>query len=894
MRTQRNLLYTLVAGDFFESIDRYPYDDTAFASTIRNLLPPNWHAAREGVWFHCVAPNHDVPEQGWKLHLSATNDNAIDILTVVVPIFVDKNVSFKCAADKRLLALMTGKNWNRGGSGKFITVYPSSTNQFLELAEHLYAATREFTGPYILSDNRYLDSKVLFYRFGTMSHQGAIDVRGQALSLLRAPNGSMTPDIRSPFFQVPEFEVDPVAEHFGLPHSDTDAEEPQTLKHGRYKIDRVLGFSNSGGVYVGTDRSSGKEVLIKEARPRTNKVNSSEDAISLLRKEHRLLTKLSATGISPMPLDLFQDWEHLFLVEEYCEGINLSALSPRSSLLLKTQWSDDDAADYFAHYCRLFQQISSAIEIIHQHGIVFCDLSPNNVLVLADDVVKIVDYEAACELGVDSFANMSTPGFSPRKAMAEGPLFTDDYYALGAMMLSYLFPVTAFLQLEPEATARLVESVCYDARIPNAVQRAILSLLSHSREARPAPAVVRSVLEAGDPSKELRQDGVLPLRDLLAKAKHYITSHATPERTDRLFPPDYRLFSTNPLSLAYGACGTLCALKSGESVIPPELILWILEMRIDKFLYPPGLGVGLSGIAWCLLELGQTNRAKEVLEMASSHPGLTSSTDLFYGLAGYGMTNLRFFFATRDEKYLQRAIEVAHILRKLAHTDDDKAFWPDIEGKTHLGLMHGASGISIFLLYLFLITKDPSHLQLGQAALDFDVSHGIDTPTGGLTWPYRTDYATIVLPYWAYGSAGVGAALLRYQAFLGVEKYSDSLVRAREDATRKFTVSTGKMMGLAGILGFHLDCAQLLDLDDARQAALTALDGIRLYTITRPEGIAFPGDMQNKISCDYGYGMAGVVMAIERITSDIPSEFMLDEFFARNRQLQTITQLGTR
>ena len=61
---------------------------------------------------------------------------------------------------------MTSKNSGRGASGKFMAIYPSNEEHFTAIIQALDQATAGIAGPYILSDRRYRDNKVLFYRYG--------------------------------------------------------------------------------------------------------------------------------------------------------------------------------------------------------------------------------------------------------------------------------------------------------------------------------------------------------------------------------------------------------------------------------------------------------------------------------------------------------------------------------------------------------------------------------------------------------------------------------------------------------------------------------------------------------------------------------------------------------
>ena len=65
-----------------------------------------------------------------------------------------------------MLTAINGKRWPRGGSGKFITAYPRSVEDFRQVIADLHAALSGYAGPSVLTDRRYRDSRVLHYRYG--------------------------------------------------------------------------------------------------------------------------------------------------------------------------------------------------------------------------------------------------------------------------------------------------------------------------------------------------------------------------------------------------------------------------------------------------------------------------------------------------------------------------------------------------------------------------------------------------------------------------------------------------------------------------------------------------------------------------------------------------------
>jgi len=846
-------------------------------------MPSGWTDSRSGLWFNC-SPKTPIAPQGWKIHISGTTHTAIEVLEKVLPIFWETGVHFKCAADRRLLSLINSKTWPRGGSGKFITVYPGP-DALTTTIDALYIATRGMAGPFILSDRRYKDSRVIFYRYGGFVLTERLLPNGATEPVILNKEGEPVRDQRNPYFSIPAGVEDP----FFTPEDVQNPEEAATLKRGRYKITKALSFSNSGGVYLATDRESGREVVIKEARPLVSWTSESNDAVASLKKEHRILSILQDAGVAPVPYDLFFDWEHAFLAQEFVRGESLWDFGARESILLRIHPTDADVQQFYSRLSGIAIALCNAVSEIHRRGIVLTDLSPHNVIVLDGQAdVRIIDYEGSCELGIDVPTTMGTPGFVPPSRDPRRPEATmeDDYYALAATILSCIARVHEFVEAHPGRCHDVVKTVCDAAKIPEVVSVALIRGLSAHREDRSTPIEIARAMAGERPSQGVPPTlssgkySVASLTSMTDEMTRFIINSADPERSDRLVPCDYRIYHTNSVGIAYGAAGVLWALSRLGKAAPDGWVDWLHRKQLEYKELPSGFGVGLAGIAWVLWDLGFKDLARKSLREARSRPLVGTTHNLFHGIAGWGLVNLRFYLETHEHEYLDDAVRGAEILMSSASEDSGGLpFWQR-DGVTELGLFYGGCGPALFFLYLGLVRKNVSYIEFGRRALDFELAHGVQTADDGLTWAYTTSNNSIISPYWDRGSAGIGAVTLRYIHLAGYDGYKEKLQRIVTGALGRFTYSPAKIFGLTGIAGFLLDVHAFTGDDRHREDILAALDGIMLYRVTTKDGLIFPGSDQKKLSCDYATGSAGIALLLHRIINGGHQEFLLDEYFA--------------
>lgn len=478
-----DLLYTIAHPEFYEDLSRY-HALPEFASRVREILPPDCVLERRSYWLHARMPGRPVPAQGFKIHVSAVQECAMDLLALVAHECAQRRLNFKFIADRRLLTLQGSKSFSRSSSGKFMTLYPHNEQEFRELIDHLYQQTSDssFMGPFVLSDRRYKHSRVLFYRYGGLRPLMHLNVDGTKRSLLVAPDGSTMPDERRPYFKLPRWVDDP----FGGTRELEGQAEP--VLSDRFRVKHMIAASNRGGVYEALDEMTGKAVILKEARPQVQRLSvngTAIDAITLLRREFHTLQTLAHLGHTPEPVLLFEQWEHTFLAVKKIDGTILSRFVVRpGNHLLPHIRRPGTVARHIPKLATIAAQLVSMMEQIHNEGIILGDVSPANIVISRDDMrVSVIDVESAVAVDdqpeLRTFAKRwFTPGYGrPGRRAAESIGFEDDYYALGMVLYSLLIGGMRFFELNPDARWTILEDLAR-LGVPVPLCEAIVALLT--------------------------------------------------------------------------------------------------------------------------------------------------------------------------------------------------------------------------------------------------------------------------------------------------------------------------------------------------------------------------------------------------------------------------------
>jgi class III lanthionine synthetase len=885
LRDARHLnkfIYTFSDELFYEPLEAHYEPSQEYIALVTGLLrdfPSHWMITRDGFWFHVhpgnlsesgkvgqAAKQFALPVQGWKVHVSATTWNGASILRRSARVALMNDVPFKFALDRNVLSMMSSKMWPRGGSGKFITMSPSDLSCFKSLLEHLYAELHSDEGPYILSDKRYKDCRVLYYRFGGIERTTRMDITGEKTLVLISPDGEAVPDVRAPYFTPPAWVADPFPTQESEPHEIT-------LNAGKYLVKKAFAFSNSGGVYLAEDRDTGREVVIKEARAHTLMDDRGNDAIKLLKREQEILELLRDTGVAPKPLNSFHEWENFFLVQEYLDGVDIRELMLTRSPLMRVRPSLGDASQFYEIFRKIFRSFTQALNLLHERGIVFGDLSANNLIIdRSTYAVKLIDFEGAFRPGMDEPTYLYTPGFKSASSIRKNASdFADDLYSLAATMLYMMFPIGALSSLRGDLFDTVLRIILGDIGWSQTEVFNIISGLSKNEitcaracDLLDKPARILPPSYADD----IDTDSCDRISQELGR---FILANMRAGKKGSLFPADPFIHQTNSLSLGFGACGVLYALKKSGFEIPKYAYDW-LEQELDNVKpedLPPGILTGASGIAWSIWELGFEDRATEFMKMANQSALLKRHHSYLYGMAGAGMANLHLYVRTKRPEYLAMASDLAESLLETAQESDRGIYW-ESDKLIHLGYGYGQSGVALFFLRLFQLSGKEKLLSEGRRALEFDLSHGVKDENGVLSFP-RVPSDPTLEPYLEEGSAGIAKVAIRYGIW-------DQMEMILLDVHRKYAGFAGLLYGLGSFIDILTDAFLFSNNVKFLEMAKRPLSGIRdIYLIKQSHGSATPGDGLFRISCDYATGVAGVLRTLHRFTHLDEADFVLDE-----------------
>lgn len=830
-----------------------------------SAVPADWTSTTRDVWTTWTRPDLQLPAAGWKVHVSACPERLDAVLDTVAEVCFEQHVAFKHLSCLLFYNAMHAKHANRAQAGKFIAAYPSTADASRKLMNRLAKALDGEEGPYILTDRRYRDSKNVFYRYGAYHRIERALPDGTMQSLVPDAAGRLVEDVRGVSFHLPAGIVDPFVE---------PAEKPTPLNGGKSSIEgftfeTALQHSSSGGAYRAVEDATGRTVFIKEARAHTGFGHSHTSSMDRLRREWQTLQALNTLvpGLAPEAIAYFPAWEHEFMVTEFVEGTQLGSWTVANNPWIRTASVAEDFLDYGRRQEEILSQVEQAFELLHAAGYAFVDVSPSNVLVDAEDRVRLIDFEAACRLGGE-FEPIGTPGYTPPADRAGVDPLVHDSYGRSGLALLTLTPFHHVAERHPAALDLLRRDLEARGHLSETVWEQVLA------EFRPEPAA-KAEGRAGTASGSdtvSQLDRLRSLRDGVASA---LTAMADVERPGWVYPTIAEGFLSNTLCVSYGTTGVVHALRKSGLEVPETVVSRLCRDAMDQAdRLAPGLFVGLAGIAWVLADSGRLEEAGHLLDLAVKHPVLAESATFATGCAGVALASAALYGHTGDQRHLERAGSLVDGLPA------DDALTPFLGADDAVGLFHGRAGIALTLRQLAVVTGDDALTRRGLRLLHAELDRASESEPTLLAFPVsRTDRRR--MPYIFAGTAGILHVATRYIDAVEDERLAEATPRMLNQLDARFTVFSGLCQGMSGLAFVLAEHARLTGDDASRARAIDVADGLVKYSIPHETGIRFLGDQNQRFSAELWGGSAGILLSLSQILEPRPDPFFTLDALAR-------------
>lgn len=754
----------------------------------------------------------------WELQITSVVKQMEELLVVVLPILKEYNAGFTLPQNPGMLSHVNSGRYGVHRIGKVITIYIKNQSVATALAARLVDATRNFSGPKVLT-SVHLGGSVY-----AAHYQEAPQEVGVSYQL---PKGMEWPfgNLASPHQPKPTNKINNT---YVILENLKDDPKGQVLKCLRRK--HLLDF---------------KTVIIKGGNRGMCADEAGHDIVDRLKWQQTNWQLLKGKIYTPEIYEYFEIDGTGYLAMEFIKGESVSALVrniysehtwPSMPLPLCLQLVDTLA------------EIVTIIKKVHEAGLVHRDLTTMN-FIASKKGLCLLDFELAYSVaqqwplppfGIGSYGYMS-----PEQVASAVPTFKEDIYALGAIMqklFSGLDPYrvvgtdqeTRFQQqlffVRDEKMARLIAACLHE----DPMQRPTIDTIE------PVVKAYRNRLATGRERMPYKQASAVDFDALLQRTLNglsigYQSSEGYWYSRDLgqgvLLPNEEGNFLVYA-GMSWGISGILYTLarawQAGYSLEANADAMERHQMLLAETFFPQAatapadLGSGMAGVAIGLQELDLRGFLPEgwLLDAALENCFITMGPllDIERGQAGL---LLAVTFAVQKAPELQPVLQ--HILQSILQQQQPNGNWlmpvPDAKPVELPGLLNGSAGIVYALLTYLENHQDGRALQATQKALhyfqqEFKIEKG--QPVKHKAMP----------PELSFGRSGIAVLFLKAFQVLKATPYAD-LARGmlnsivRDLPRNNLTIS----YGITGIGEAYIEAYRVLGetiwLDKARDIAHT-------------------------------------------------------------------------
>ena len=205
-------------------------------------------------------------------------------------------------------------------------------------------------------------------------------------------------------------------------HASAYPKISDTVEGGRYRIDEVIGEGGSGRVCRAYDLLLDMEVAIKFLNP---ELIRDKESIEALKTETRICLQLVHKHIVRI-YNLEKRGANFMLIMEYLKGSTLFSLL--------SQYPQGLPLDFVT---QIVAVVADALGYAHRHGVLHKDITPGNIFLTDDDILKVIDFGIATNVNSQNHATdtvIGTPVYmSPEQLRGEILDCSTDIYSLGVL-----------------------------------------------------------------------------------------------------------------------------------------------------------------------------------------------------------------------------------------------------------------------------------------------------------------------------------------------------------------------------------------------------------------------------------------------------------------------------
>jgi hypothetical protein len=638
-----------------------------------------------------------LTSQGWKVHISCSEENAAEFIICTIALFRRINFHFKIAYNIEAIEALNMGYAGETQIGKIATVYAGAISRARAVADEFDALWRDSAAPEIKSDLRLNHKSNVFLRYGAFTNVYTfVDSVGRYSWGIRTPDDKIVPDTRKVGGCPPAWVI---AEARDLLEYPTNAHLKRITNLGFASLG-VLHRTPFTDVYL-VARLEDFELFILKAAPRRSKQSKC------LENEFVSITSLQERGF------LSND---LCLIDVQADLVCL-VIKDRGTIPL-----DHLPRDIVV---RNLSKVCDCVASLHKLGWGHGDIKPGNIVLETTQDAMLIDFGLSSPKRSIS-ASLGTRGymFADRPGLLD--LEIADQYALACTILWSSGLEPSFFAEKPRRMLALAATLLHKP-----LHRALCSILRERPEDWPSISELSALLvddiwnkrEAGNQHRRAKCR-----RKLIRKVFEAGMSCArfAERRGGSTFWHNAHIYEGLPCEgVVMGSAGVVLGLMILDSTYNTAMFCeeidrgsrWLSGNRPLDLAH--GLLTGNAGVAivlgiaarifgdklreqTCLVRLQVAARKVEEFDLHSGAAGVIWAAYILCGVLG------------KDEPACI-ALPLLDVLKRTVQHKDGILFWKssDRSAASYLGAAHGSAGIGMALARFGRLVGDVKAEELG-------------------------------------------------------------------------------------------------------------------------------------------------------------------------------------
>ncbi|KAA8881869.1 serine/threonine protein kinase [Nocardia colli] len=271
----------------------------------------------------------------------------------------------------------------------------------------------------------------------------------------------------------------------------------------RYTLREQLGTGGMGVVWLATDDDLDRDVALKCPRL------VDRQSIRRLRTEARNVARLHHPYIVSV-YDFFEEDSACWLVMEYVPGHSLAKVLQEHGTLRP------------ARAATIGWQMAEALAHAHAHGIAHRDVTPENILIVGDDIAKLTDFGISQDLWGeatrtdDATVRGKLPYLAPEVAQGRPADLASDIFSLGATLFTAVEGHSPFGKVDHPATwiARASDGAIEEPSKGGLLSEVLTQLMAPNPKRRPSAAAAVELFKKVNPPGSRTLDRIAQWRSV--------------------------------------------------------------------------------------------------------------------------------------------------------------------------------------------------------------------------------------------------------------------------------------------------------------------------------------------------------------------------------------------